>query len=132
MTYYGPKVMGNFKNPNKTKKGRAADKRPGMDPNYVALIRQLPSCISGQRPCDPHHLRIKGERGVGLRATDRWCLPLTREEHMEVHRVGSRREEQWFLDRGVQCHVLARALWNQRQRGLVALEKIIEAHHDQG
>lgn len=79
------------------------DRRPYMDKKYLEKIRKLPSCLSGRTPCEPHHLRIAEERGVGMKATDRWCVPLTHEEHMEVHRVGSRKEKQWFKDRGIDC-----------------------------
>lgn len=85
-----------------------------MDKHHLANIRLLPSCISGQTPCEPHHLRIGSERGVGLKATDRWAIPLTHEEHMQAHMVGSKLEEEWFAERGVACYTLARRLWDRR------------------
>jgi hypothetical protein len=114
-------------NPNKKRKEKSADKRAGMDPKHIENVNKLPSCISGLKPCDAHHLRIHNERGVGLRATDRWCVPLTRQEHMEVHRVGSKKEEEWFLARGIACYELANALWNAKG-DLDAMRLIVMTH----
>jgi len=93
----------------------------------LELIRQLPSCISGKKPCDPHHLRVSNERGVGLKATDRWAIPLTRDEHEEIHTVGSKKEEDWLLARGIDCYSLANALW-QNTGNLKTMENIVWTH----
>lgn len=85
--------------------GRSADKRPGMSPAHLRLIRQLPCCVTGRPgPNDPHHIKsggAKDERGTSLKATDKWAVPLSREAHEAVERVGSRKEEAWFRDRGI-------------------------------
>jgi hypothetical protein len=126
MNYLGPKILGNFRTKSK-RRPRARDRREGMSREHVRLVAMLPSCISGLRPCDPHHLRVKEERGVGLRATDRWCVPLTREEHRLVHTVGSRKEEEWFQQRGVDPRALATLLWNATG-DLVRMSEIVEEH----
>ena len=78
----------------------------------MALIRQLPSCLLGSDPPnDPHHLRIKAERGMGMRATDRWAIPLSRYEHNLCHCIGSKHEEAWFRSKGVNAIRLANELW---------------------
>ena len=118
-------VTTNFKpprSPHKKREPKARDRREGMDPKHVANVAKLRSCISGKTPCEPHHLRVAQERGVGLKATDRWCVPLTREEHNEVHRLGSRKEEQWFVKRGVACYALAYALWANKRPSPLALQ----------
>jgi hypothetical protein len=71
-------------------------------------------------------LRIKEERGVGLKATDQWCVPLTRDEHIQVHTVGSRKECEWFRERGVECYELAIALWTNRHNEDAMLKVIIK------
>ena len=134
MTFLTGKIYGNFKprkTPNKERKVKAAARRPGMDVDHLTNIRKLSSSVSGRRPCQAHHLRIKAERGVALRATDRWAVPLTEGEHTRdadcVHSVGSRKEEAWFAARGVDCYSLANALWNARG-DLETMERIVEAH----
>lgn len=106
-----------FKPPRQPKRREpnAASKRPGMSPKYLAAIRRMPSCLSGHRPCDPHHLKCGQagkERGVGLRATDRWAIPITRDEHNAIERLGSRMEFDWFINRDVNPLELATALWS--------------------
>lgn len=116
------------KNPNKPKGPSAAERREGNSKAHLALIRQLPSCISGKRPCDPHHLYHKKERGVGLKATDRWAVPLTREEHDEATKAQSRGEMAFFKRNGIENpYDLANSLWKQTG-DLERMVKIIQAN----
>ena len=118
MVYYGRLVTPNFKGTEARRRRRV---REGNDPLYLDRMRRLPSCVSGKPGAEPHHLRRKEERGMGQKATDRWALPLTREEHTFgadcVHSVGARLEEEWFLGRGVRCWELAEKLWALHQAG---------------
>lgn len=102
------------RNPN-----RSADRREGMSPRHLALVRLLPCLITGRPgPNDPHHIKsgpAKDERGVGLKSTDRWVVPLTREMHNAVEDLGSRREEEWFRAHGIEDVVaVAQDLWAAR------------------
>jgi hypothetical protein len=120
------KVVTRFKQPRAKKPSRASQ-RKGMSPEHIDLVRQLPSCLSGAVPCDPHHLRIKGERGVGMKATDRWAVPLTRAEHTDVHKVGSKMEMAWFRGRGIDPLQLSAALWDATG-DLDRMERIVLDH----
>lgn len=84
--------------------------REGMSSAHLAFIRRLPCCICHREPAgEAHHLlRVEG-RGMGLKAADRWTVPLCREHHETLHRFGG--EEAWFADRGVDARALARRLW---------------------
>jgi hypothetical protein len=73
-----PSKKASFLHPNK----------PARDWTYRAWIRSLPSAISGLSPCDACHTGTDG--GMRLKASDYSCIPLTREEHMEYHRIGQR------------------------------------------
>jgi hypothetical protein len=103
------------------------DRDAYLDAKHLANIRLLASCVSGMWPCEAHHLRWSVERGVGMKATDRWAVPLTMEEHRELHTIGSREEEHWFLDRGVACYVLASQLWFRRG-DLSAMRLALDKH----
>jgi len=106
-------------------------KRVGMSAAHLVLIRQLPSCVSGRGPCEAHHLTggpASAERGVGMRATDKWAVPLTHEEHMDLHTFGSKLERQWFVNRGVSnVYLLAEALW--KVKGSEAAMRMVIARH---
>lgn len=128
-------VTPNFKRPRSPKKRepKARDSRPGMSEPYLAAIRRLPSCISWRRPCEAHHLRCAGGRGVSLKAEDRWALPLTRDEHRQVHTRGSKHEFEWFKERrGINCLDLAAALWSafpdEKKMLLVLNAHFLQAH----
>ena len=129
------KVLANFRpsvSERAEKKPSAQQRREGNSEKHLALVRQLPSCVSGRiGPCDPHHLRsgpAASERGVNQKATDRWTVPLLRIEHDELHRIASRYEEAWFMERGVADVIeLANALW-MGTGDLERMRKIAQAH----
>lgn len=86
-----------------------------MSEEHLALIRKLPSIVSGGRPCQAHHLMISAERGVSLRARDMWAVPLTSQEHRELHKRGSKFHKEWFHERGIEnIEQIARMLWDAR------------------
>ena len=98
----------------KTKKKSAAEKREGMSARHCELLRQLPCCIGGDHPGgEVHHLKFgTGERGMGLRSTDKFGVPMCHTHHIDgVERAGSRNEQKWFRDRGVSPLDLAAGLW---------------------
>lgn len=108
----------NFKKPlsQRLRKDKpAAEKRPGMSAKHCDLIRAMPCAITLKMPCgEIHHLQNGTvERGAGLRSTDRWGIPLTHALHMELHKLGSRREPEWFAKHGIDDPLgLASALWH--------------------
>lgn len=124
-------VYCNFKPPKRErlkKKPRAADKRPGMSEAHLALIRKMPCAVSLKLPAEAHHLKGTGERGMGLRSTDRWAVPLSHDLHMDLERAGSRNEVRWFQERGIEDpHELAVALWNNTG-DLGRMIKVLMAH----
>lgn len=135
-----PKVLGNFKKPMAERGHQNSDwreTRPGMDPDHLALIRKLPCCVPGctlNPGGEAHHLKDTGakERGMGLRSTDRWTIPLCHEHHIYgVEKVGAQREIKWFADRGIQSLELATALWNVRGnvKAMVAIVMANKAPH---
>jgi hypothetical protein len=129
-------VLGNFK-PSKsarlkakrTKKPAAA-KRPGMSEDHLVDVRKLPCCACLKVPSgEAHHLKNgTNERGAGMRSTDKWAVPLCRDHHEEIERVGSRNEpaqfEKWGFDDALQ---LASDLW--RSRGDVPKMTLIVLAH---
>lgn len=131
MTYLGERKLGNFRDRTalkERKNSEAYKKRPGMSPEHLALIRQLPCCVTGKRPGgEAHHLKGTGERGMGLRSTDRWAVPMAHDPHMEVEAAGSRNERAWFLARGIHPTELALDLW-LATGDLVRMERVLKAH----
>jgi len=111
-----PRVLANFKNRGPREKHKNSERfkeRSGMSEKHCELLRKLPCCVTLKTPGgEVHHLKSgTGERGMGLRSTDKWGLPMCHDAHMEVENAGTKRERQWFLERGVDPHELAQALW---------------------
>lgn len=134
---YREKFYGNFKPPKsaRLKAKRLHDPRADREGNshtHLAAIRKLPCCIPdcNKVGCDPHHLKAgTNERGIGLRSSDRWTVPLCRRHHDEVERVGSRNETKWF---GVLNPIdLAYALW-KASPDAAAMTRIVLAQKTTG
>ena len=105
--------------------------RPGMSPQHLDLVRKLPCTVcEAISRIDPHHLKSSAaakERGVFLKATDRWAVPVCRFHHDEVERLGSRNERAWFDRWGIDPHDLANALW-AATGDLARMGRVLIAH----
>lgn len=126
------RVYGNFKTPLGSRKRRKTpkEKRPGNDPAYLALIRQLPCCTCGMGPPSQcHHLKSTGERGGGMRSSDKWAVPMCNECHINgVERHGSKKEDWWFRGKGIEdTQSLAAALYANRH-SLESMFSVLEAN----
>lgn len=137
MTYLGERKLGNFKpTPTEKQKEKAAKprvKREGREGNseeHLSFIRKLPCCVTLKVPCgEAHHLQMTGERGMGQKSSDRWAVPLTHALHMELHKLGSRKEAGWFRERGIEFPLdLAAALW-AASPDVAKGTAIVLAHH---
>lgn len=82
---------------------------------HLRFIRNLPSVVSGLRPCEAAHVRYAefrlGKRAVGIgeKPDDRWTVPLTADEHREQHAFGD--ERGWWVSKGIDPLTVALALW---------------------
>lgn len=131
---YKERVYGNFKPTQaqklKAKKARKKDKRPGMSNEHCANIRQLACINCGWPQSEIHHLKCTGERGAGMRSTDKWGVPLCHDCHINgVEKTGSRNEIKWFQTRGIDCLALATALWANRH-DFSLMKKVRDTHYE--
>lgn len=114
--YLGRKQLANFRTRgprDKHKNSEKFKKRPGMSADHLTSIREMPCCACKNGPGgEAHHLKADtGERGMGLRSTDRWTVPLCRNHHDEVERAGTRNERSWFAKVNIEPALLAHDLW---------------------
>jgi hypothetical protein len=109
-------------------------KRPGMSSQHLINVRKLPCLLCGRRDgVEAHHLKAgpaARERGVFMKATDRWAVPLCREHHNEIERKGSRREREEFGRWGHDPQAAAQGLWNKRGDP-IAMDFVVRAHQQQ-
>jgi uncharacterized protein DUF968 len=69
--------------------------KPARDSAYLRWIRSLPSLLSGRYGCDACHT---GAHGIGQKASDYLCIPLTRKEHREFDKGPRAYAEKHGLD----------------------------------
>jgi hypothetical protein len=128
------RLLGNFKARSRPIRGSSKwrDRRPGMSVSHCELVRLCPCVVCLKVPAETvHHLKQTGtgERGIGVRSTDRWGVPLCPTCHEQIERVGSRGETAHFLTVWkVDPHSLARSLWASTG-DLAQMTRITIAHH---
>lgn len=138
MTYLRDRVIGNFK-PTPTERQQAKiakprvkrEEREGNDSAHLAYLRNLPCCVTLKVPAGTvHHLKQgTGERGAGMRSSDKWGVPLAMEPHMELERQGSRNETRWFAERGIPAPLdLAAALYSASPDVARGTKIVLEFH----
>ena len=103
-----PHQYGRPKAPPRVKKER----RDGDDKEFCAALRMMPCAIDKEYGVvDPHHQNHLATRGKGQRVPDRYCIPLSRARHDELHRIGSHKHERWLFEWGVDGEALSNELW---------------------
>ena len=79
------------------------------DKIHLRFVAKLPCLVCGRQPCDAHHLRFAQSRGLSLKVSDEFTVPLCRAHHRELHRTG--KESDWWAKAGIEPISLARKLW---------------------
>ena len=81
------------------------------DKQHLRFVAKQPCLVCGREPCDPHHLRFAQSRGLSLKVSDEFTVPLCRAHHRELHRTG--KESDWWAKAGLEPISLARKLWRE-------------------
>jgi len=79
------------------------------DKAHLRFVAHQPCLLCGRLPCDPHHLRFAQSRGLGLKVSDEFTVPLCRAHHRELHRAG--KEVDWWARTGIDPTGIAHKLW---------------------
>ena len=79
------------------------------DKTHLRFVAKQPCLVCGRQPCDAHHLRFAQSRGLSLKVSDEFTVPLCRAHHRELHRTG--KELDWWAKAGLEPISLARKLW---------------------
>lgn len=88
----------------------------------VEWIRAQPSVVSGRTPCVNAHV---ANGGMGRKADAAWIVPLTYEEHEELHQVGVLRFEQRYVIHLKSAAVAVEAKWQAHLQS----EQAHDQHH---
>ncbi len=79
------------------------------DKAHLRQVGTLPCLICKSVPSHPHHLTFAQPRGLALKVSDEFVVPLCAVHHNEVHRGGA--EYLWWKRVGIEPLVIAQRLW---------------------
>jgi ERF superfamily len=81
------------------------------DKAHLRFVAKQPCLICGRQPSDAHHLRFAQPRGLGLKVSDEFTVPLCRGHHRELHRAS--KEVVWWSKFGIEPVTIACRLWRE-------------------
>lgn len=88
-----------------------AEPRRVRRPEHIRFVASQPCLICGRRPSEAHHLTFAQPRGLSLKSSDEFTVPLCRAHHRQLHATGD--EEAWWHERGIDAVGVAADFWNQ-------------------
>ena len=82
------------------------------DKDHLRHVAILPCLVCEEIPSHAHHLTFAQPRGLGLKVSDEFVVPLCAIHHNELHRSGA--EALWWKRLGIEPLGVARKLWEER------------------
>jgi hypothetical protein len=80
---------------------------------HLRFVASQPCLICGRVPSHAHHVRYAQTRGLSLKVSDEFTVPLCAIHHHHIHTTAKERE--WWQERSVDPLTVAADLW-QRSR----------------
>jgi hypothetical protein len=85
------------------------------DKAHLAFVANEPCLVCGRRPAQAHHIRFAQPRGLGLKVSDEFTVPLCNGHHDSLHRTGD--ERAWWARNGILDPLkFAARLWASSRR----------------
>ena len=89
------------------------EKRP--DTAHLAFVASEPCLVCGRRPAQAHHIRFAQPRGLGLKVSDEFTVPICNGHHGSLHQTGD--ERAWWARYGILDPLqIANRLWAASRR----------------
>ena len=89
---------------------------------HLRFVASQPCVICGRSPSHAHHVRYAQSRGLSLKVSDEFTVPLCAIHHDNIHTTGKERE--WWHERNIDPLKVANALWrHSRERYPVPRDK---------
>jgi len=95
---------------------------------HLRFVAQHACLICGRSPTHAHHLRHAQPKGLGLKVSDEFTVPLCAVHHSENHASGD--ERRWWQERHIDPLPVAEQLW-QRTNGTPAPDNAPDAGDSQ-
>jgi hypothetical protein len=81
---------------------------------HLRFVAQQPCVICGRTPAQAHHIRYAQSRGIALKVSDEFTVPLCAIHHRANHTTGD--ERRWWQERKIDPLVVAQELWKATTR----------------
>jgi len=85
---------------------------------HLRFVARQPCLICGRTPSHAHHIRFAQPRGLGLKVSDEFTVPLCAIHHTKNHATGN--ERQWWQEQNLDPLAEAERLWRQSQGNVCA------------
>ena len=88
---------------------------------HLRFVASQPCLICGRSPSHAHHIRYAQSKGLSLKVSDEFTVPLCAIHHHHIHTTG--REREWWQERNIDPLTVASRLWREgRERYPAASE----------
>ena len=77
--------------------------------DHLRFVAQQACLICGRKPSQAHHVRYAQTRGLALKVSDEFTVPLCATHHSETHQTGD--ERRWWEKHRIDPIEVARDLW---------------------
>ena len=78
---------------------------------HLQYVAQQPCLICGRSPSHAHHIRFAQSKGLALKVSDEFTVPLCAIHHSENHSTGD--ERRWWQKHNIEPLAIARRLWEE-------------------
>ena len=78
---------------------------------HLRFVASQPCLICGRSPTHAHHVRYAQSKGLSLKVSDEFTVPLCAIHHHHIHTTGKERE--WWQERNIDPIKIANTLWQQ-------------------
>ena len=86
--------------------------RRQRDKAHLRQVGSLPCVVCKSVPSHPHHLTFAQARGLALKVSDEYVVPLCVEHHNDLHRSAA--ERLWWTRQNIDPMPIAKELWRAR------------------
>jgi len=80
---------------------------------HLRYVASQPCVICGRSPSHAHHVRHAQRRGLGIKVSDEFTVPLCATHHQQLHNTTKERE--WWQERKIDPLIVAGTLWRESQ-----------------
>ena len=85
---------------------------------HLRFVASQPCVICGRTPSHAHHVRYAQSRGLALKVSDEFTVPLCAIHHRENHTTGD--ERRWWQERKIDPLTVAAELWGKSLQSSVS------------